>query len=771
MTQSKAHNFRDIFSWNENGNQITDIVIPIIQRDYAQGRETENVTRIRNRFLQVLYKALVEGEATTLDFIYGNIEKGRLIPLDGQQRLTTLFLLHYYIARHENINEEEWQFLQHFTYETRISSREFCAHLVKNRLDFSQEKLSSQIQDEAWFLLEWESDPTVKSMLVMLDAIHAKFKDTNNLWEKLMKDAVTFYFLPLDKMGVTDELYIKLNSRGKPLTIFEHFKAELELQMKEVDENLTKTIVGKMDSKWSDLLWPYRNSETGNKQADAVTDDEFLRYIRFISNLISYQNGEQELKDEFDIIEKQFSKSNPQALSNMKQLENLFDIWTKIPNIDAFFNEYFYVSEYAPGKSISDYQSGKTKIESLSNAKKEQQTNLFLDCCAHYGIVIGKRPLFPLGRFILLYCFILKLQHDELNTDVFRRRLRIVNNLVNNSVNTLRSDFMKELLLQVDKIVLYGIVEQVEEGRARFQSKQMAEERLKLQWTQEHPEIAETLYLLEDHPYLNGYVNAVVGEKWENVKWCDRFYSLFNCNHHSVNKALLAIGDYFEKDAWRYQIGIGDYEVNGNVKHRMWQELFSPSRLEERLGDVLRTLLLLRESFDDEYLDKVVENYLENAETYPLRWYIIKYDTMRTNRNGHYNNYGKYFWRHHNDWQKKDEAKQTELRLKDYNVLLMTTEWSTGGYNHDIFLKTLYELTGGEEKGLELDNYSYSRYNAGVDKLKMSNGNYLTLIDNVYKVFNKDNELLDNHEVRQKDGIDVENRIEVGLHLLAKHIR
>lgn len=768
MTQSKAHNFRDIFSWNENGNQITDIVIPIIQRDYAQGRETENVTRIRNRFLQVLYKALVEGEVTTLDFIYGNIEKGRLIPLDGQQRLTTLFLLHYYIARHENINEEEWQFLQHFTYETRISSREFCAHLVKNRLDFSQEKLSSQIQDEAWFLLEWESDPTVKSMLVMLDAIHAKFKDTNNLWEKLMKDAVTFYFLPLDKMGVTDELYIKMNSRGKPLTNFEHFKAELELQMKEVDENLTKTIVGKVDSKWSDLLWPYRNSETGNQQADAVTDDEFLRYIRFISNLISYQNGEQELKDEFDIIEKQFSKRTPQALSNMKRLESLFDIWTKIPNIDAFFNEYFYVSEYAPGKSLPDYQSGKTKIECLSNAKKEQQTNLFLDCCAHYGIVIGKRPLFPLGRFILLYCFILKLEHPELADADFRRRLRIVNNLVNNSVNTLRSDFMKELLAQVDKIILMGIVEQVEEGRARFQSRQMDEERQKLQWTQEHPEMAETLFRLEDHPYLNGYIKAV---GLEHVDWCERFYSLFNCNHHSVNKALLAIGDYFEKDAWRYQIGIGDFIVNRNVKDRMWQELFSPVRLEDCLCAVLQQILSQRETFDDDYLNELVTAYLQEAKEYPLRYYIVKYDSMRTNRDGRYNNYGKYYWRHHNDWPKKDEDMQRELRLKDYNVILMTTEWSTGGYNHDVFLKALYDLAGKENISLELENYSYSRYNEGGDKLKMDNGRYLTLADNVYKIYDEKNELLDSHQIVQNDaGIDIEERVEIGLQMIKKWI-
>ena len=779
MVVNKADNFSSIFSWKEGEIIINGITIPIVQRDYAQGRTTADVNRIRSRFLKVLYDALLDDKRTTLDFIYGNIEKEQLIPLDGQQRLTTLFLLHYYIAQHEHISEDEWEFLHHFTYETRVSSREFCQHLVKFTPVFNLQTLSEQIQDEAWFLLEWESDPTVKSMLVMLDAIHTMFHDTYGLWKKLMGDAITFYFLPLGDLGVTDELYIKMNSRGKPLTNFEHFKAELELQMKEVDEETAKRIIRKIDREWSDLLWPYRNSETGNQQADTVTDDEFLRYIHFVSDLISYQNGEQELKDEFDIIEKQFSKSNPQALSNMKQLENLFDIWTKIPNIDAFFNDYFYVSDYTPGKSLPDYQSGKTKIERLSNTKKEQQTNLFLDCCAHYGIVIGKRPQFPLGRFILLYCFILKLQHQEqeLSDTHFRRRLRIVSNLVNNSVNTLRSDYMKELLVQVEKIILLGIVEQVEEGKARFQSKQMAEERLKLQWTQEHSEIAEALFRLEDHPYLNGYVNAVVGEKWENVKWCNRYYSLFECNHHSVNKALLAIGDYFEKDAWRYQIGIGDFDVNRNVKDRMWQELFSPVRLEDSLCAVLHQLLSLRETFDDDFLYQLVTAYLQEAKEYPLRYYIVKYNSMRTNRDGRYNNYGKYYWRHHNDWPKKDEIKQKNLRLKDYDVILMTTEWSLGGYNHDLFLKTLYNLAGGESAGFVLDNYSYTRYNEtidgqkGIDKLRMSNGNYLTLADNVYNIYDENNVLLDSHRIVQNDaGIDIEERVEIGLQMIKKYI-
>ena len=106
------------------------IEIPIIQRDYAQGRIGKE--HLRKRFLEQLKSAL-DSERITLDFVYGNIEDktDAFCPIDGQQRLTTLWLLHWYIAfRREELQKKEVRdTLQKFTYETRISSREFCFQL------------------------------------------------------------------------------------------------------------------------------------------------------------------------------------------------------------------------------------------------------------------------------------------------------------------------------------------------------------------------------------------------------------------------------------------------------------------------------------------------------------------------------------------------------------------------------------------------------------------------------------------------------------------
>ena len=162
----------------------------------------------------------------SIDFVYGEIENGKLIPLDGQQRLTTMFLLHWYASKKECISEEKCAFLKKFTYYTRPSSRVFCERFVEHSPEFNC-TISEEIVNQSWFQYQWQNDPTINGMLVMIDAIHAKFNAVTDLWQKLVDDqCVTFYFLPITEMGLTDELYIKMNSRGKPLTQFEHFKAE-----------------------------------------------------------------------------------------------------------------------------------------------------------------------------------------------------------------------------------------------------------------------------------------------------------------------------------------------------------------------------------------------------------------------------------------------------------------------------------------------------------------------------------------------------------------
>ena len=61
----------------------------------------------------------------------------------------------------------------------------------------------------------------------MLDAIHLKFTDKKDFFNRLIdkeNPIITFLFLNLKEFKLTDDLYIKMNARGMPLTTFENFK-------------------------------------------------------------------------------------------------------------------------------------------------------------------------------------------------------------------------------------------------------------------------------------------------------------------------------------------------------------------------------------------------------------------------------------------------------------------------------------------------------------------------------------------------------------------
>ena len=108
--------------------RIQKIVIPEIQRDYVQG--LEEYTNQLNNFLDVLFKALSSEDKCSLDFIYGNIENGVFEPIDGQQRITTLALLYYYIENicNENINNN---IFNKIVYKTKNTATDFCRLLSK----------------------------------------------------------------------------------------------------------------------------------------------------------------------------------------------------------------------------------------------------------------------------------------------------------------------------------------------------------------------------------------------------------------------------------------------------------------------------------------------------------------------------------------------------------------------------------------------------------------------------------------------------------------
>ena len=271
MIRGKSLTFVSLFE------MIDRVEIPIVQRDYAQGRESAN--EVREQFIESLKEALMAEiseawEPLDLDFIYGNFESGSeniFLVLDGQQRLTTLFLLHWYLSLNDGLHDDflrRWVVGEKskFTYATRPSSSEFFSALALNKIESSHNEsmsLSKKIIDAHWFFLSWLYDPTIKSCLVMLDAIERSFSNYRGLYKRLLdseKPPITFQYLNLEDFGLSDELYIKMNARGIALSDFENFKAWLFGYIRDYKE--AQSFESAMDREWTDIFWMLSSHDT-----------------------------------------------------------------------------------------------------------------------------------------------------------------------------------------------------------------------------------------------------------------------------------------------------------------------------------------------------------------------------------------------------------------------------------------------------------------------------------------------------------------------------
>ena len=478
----KTRSFISLF----DSGEIAKIEIPLIQRDYAQGRQDSVVTRIRQTFLSVLHQALISGDPVSLDFVYGEVTGGTMTPLDGQQRLTTLFLLHWYIAARAGVNRYDSDVLTRFTYETRYSSRDFCAKLAEQRPAFPIDRLSEWIRDQSWFFGAWRHDPTIQSMLVVLDDIHDLFRDSDSraVWQRLVDrvaPAIVFHVLPIADMGLTDDLYIKMNSRGKPLTTFEQFKANFEKTIRDSSPHHYREFTHKIDNDWADLLWPLRGD-------DDVIDDEFMRYLRFVTDVLIHRSA---MKIPPDVLDKDIDRGaavvyggeNPDSDSNRRFLFDALDCWAGT-EIGLFFEGVFTKEGWQPGK-VAIYDS----------------VNLFNACCEQYGIMDGRSRRFSLPRTLMLYAVLV---HRIQRTQDFSRRIRTLRNLVFASDNEIRLESFPTLLASTSALMKTGSLSMVE----GYNRKQVDEEIAKASFLSAHAEFEEALFRLEDHSLTRGCAAA-----------------------------------------------------------------------------------------------------------------------------------------------------------------------------------------------------------------------------------------------------------------------
>ena len=633
------------FTFAQLLGEVRQIEIPIIQRDYAQGRDS--AAEIRSQFLASLFDTLstVPQERTKpldLDFIYGSVNGDagdKFWPLDGQQRLTTLFLLHWYLACQDG-ESEKFQRLaltegkSRFTYETRRSSAEFFTALASHTVDLDglatpdgvANALSSSIRDCSWFFLSWDMDPTIQSALSMLDAIDAQFRGCRGLFARILATEspyITFQFLNLEEFGLSDELYIKMNARGKPLTTFESFKARFEQYVEGVCRKDSRELHGrtvslreylarKIDTDWSDLFWQFCGADTEN------FDEQFVQFFRSMISVLlpigKTRDDRERLSSILETIRKSgFSPSFYQYAKlgclDRSLVINLIDFMDTVCTHEETFRTFLEDSSYYDERAV--FRFALERLETRGANPK--------------GLTYQRAMMFFAWCLYVIRC------KDNVDPASLFDWLRVIHNLSENTRVERPIEFTDALLSMMDlsdnaDSIIAFLAESDEERKISFfYAPQVREERIKAQLIQRSPEWRKALIRAELHGYFKGQIeflldfSGVLGHflgtgscDWDQgtdraylsqfIDYLQRAEAVFDksgLKHFPDNlfeRALLSKGDYLLPGRSNYSF------LDNEDRDTSWKRLLrgaeranDPNRITDKrtlLGDLLASLEL-----------------------------------------------------------------------------------------------------------------------------------------------------------------------------------
>ncbi|MEJ5963475.1 DUF262 domain-containing protein [Pedobacter immunditicola] len=375
------------------------IIIPDFQRDYCWGDQTHGAppyTDIITGFLDTLLEEFKNDKES--DLLLGKIDvyelpKNHIYLTDGQQRLTTLYLLigmlykfgkeetlklklkACLISALEEIDDDKEPYLQ---YAVRESTVFFLRDLVN---DFFIQKNSlavSEIHKQPWYFNEYKLDPSIISILSALSIIERKLKYIEECeFSKFVIEKIKIQYYDVKDKQHGEERFVIINTTGKGLTVTENIKPIL----------LGSIEGSKFAQEWEEretFFWQNRVKEKENIADNGVND--FLNWC--------IQTFDKQ--DEFDIIKK------------AKEILKLKINEAYLVRIDSYFAALKQVIKYL---EIDKYQAQFKFI----NENKEVKG------------IFGLRELSKIKQqnvLIPLLSFIAKFENDGDGCYEFLRRLR-----------------------------------------------------------------------------------------------------------------------------------------------------------------------------------------------------------------------------------------------------------------------------------------------------------------------------------------------------------
>lgn len=727
-----------------------NVEIPIIQRDYAQGRVDDKTNKIRKDFLTALFDFIKVKCSTSpekeleLDFIYGfnkvdkNVKPLSFIPIDGQQRLTTLWLLYWLVSVKENINTSDKEFLSNFKYETRHSTTEFCKQLVGFVPSFQHGNIVNEIKDQPWYFETWNYDPSITAMLVVLKDLEKRYLDLNNLslWQVIGKTNSPFYFyqLEMEKVGLTDDLYIKMNSRGKALTDFEYFKASFTELITDIVNR--ERFENSIDQEWIDAIWHIvQESKDFDSDVDiaSIVDSCFLNIFNFITSVFGFKMN---VADEDGKYYQNTLASDgllKQIYSDVANQISLFEILDAICDQNnqnkSFWKETFY------------YSKEKFSVEKTRLFFPHKEKKLINRCLFHYGS--KSSPSLP--EQILLYACLIHLK--EKSSD-FNSRLRILRNLAVNSENELRESVLSTAFLETENYIVNGNLDIFQ----TFNTGQVEAEKIKADFFLNNADYLEDLKSFEDSEIFRGSISLIPLDKDFGSR-SKMFLKLFDedelsSDFNAKSNLLLCFGDYSQLDSGRL------YNLMSRSKPIVRRFLTTPAFNKDDFFSNTQPVFLQCLDYFCHNVNVLpsqkIKEKLSGYSSAPKDWiyYFLQYPSFRS-----YCERG-YYW-----WSDDDMMPALKMRLRQFN-----------GYHWDPFLHEIF--VNGDNDRITLENYNNALLvKVGVKKILisglsdgflissgMSKGVENTLFNRLKdeRIINKDDML---KIKRDEDGNDLEDRI------------
>ena len=489
--------------------QNKKIEIPIFQRDYAQGRNDHMTDKIRKNFVSSLIEALDKNTPIELDFVYGREVDNTITLIDGQQRLTTLFLLHWYIS--QRIGKIDAFNNIKFSYATRDYAKDFTDKLTTGgdfKIDFTQAILSTELKDKNWFYDDWQHDPTVSGMLNTLDEIHKQLRDKTieHYWSLLEHGIITFYWLDLKKHELTDELYLKMNARGKQLSNFENFKASLVKRINdeqwESEEKVEKTFSYTMDTTYTDLFWKYR----GDVNVIDYEVTNFFAGMAMIGYVLKEKNSEAQQKraqelfsNPLSVVASDFSKED------FERLEEFLDFYSTVENISIKTDLWKYYNTNNKRGFFEEFIKDENKGTQKAYRGATYKQRVFFYAITNLFIKVKDNKA-KVEEFIQVVRNIIENEAID-SAETFAGAIKLMRELLDGSLDIY--DYLSKTVIQ-SKFASYQVAQEIDKAKRIVADSQ---------WK-------EAIWEAEDHPMFKGDIGFLLLETENNLDLFKKRYEV-----------------------------------------------------------------------------------------------------------------------------------------------------------------------------------------------------------------------------------------------------